>query len=53
MEKEEEIKALVKQCEENIADFNADYFRSYDEGVLDALKWVLGLSEQPCVDVDY
>lgn len=53
MEKEEEIKALVKQCEENLANDNEEYFRSYDEGVLDALKWVLGLSERPCIDNDY
>lgn len=33
MEKEEEIKALIKQCEENLYNFNEDYLRSYDEGV--------------------
>lgn len=53
MEKEEEIKALIKQCEENLSNFNEDYLRSYDEGVRDALKCVLGLSEQPCVDNEY
>ena len=47
------MKALIKQCEDNLTDYNADYFHSYEEGVRDALKWVLGLDEQPVVDIDY
>lgn len=46
---EEEIKKVIKQCEVNMDNLCEDYFRSYEEGVKDALMWVLGESEKPCV----
>lgn len=46
---EEEIKKVIKQCEVNMDNCNEDYLRSYEEGVKDALMWVLGESEKPCV----
>lgn len=45
--KEEEIKEVIKQCEENLNNCCEDYLRSYEEGVKDALMWVLGASEKP------
>lgn len=47
MSKEERAKELIDIASKNINEGNEDSFRSYDEGVKDALEWVYYNSNEP------
>ena len=47
MSKEERAKELINIASKNINEGSVDSFRSYDEGVKDALEWVYYNSNEP------
>lgn len=47
MNKEEREKELINTASNNINEGKVDSFRSYDEGVKDALEWVYYNSNEP------
>lgn len=49
MKEKEEIEELVNACDTSIFNGTEDNFRSYDEGVRDALNWVLGHDQKPLI----
>lgn len=52
MEKEEKAMQLIDDCNKCINDGTTDRFRSYEEGVKDALDWVYCGGDMPMIMLD-
>ena len=48
-EKENEALAIIDECNKNIENGEVNSFSSYDEGVRDALSWLLEDCEKPYI----
>jgi hypothetical protein len=46
---EEQVNDVVRQCENNIRNGTEDTFRSYEEGVKDAIEWLFFGSDKPII----
>lgn len=46
---EEQIKEVIRQCDDNINNGTEDTFRSYEEGVKDAIEWLFYGSDKPMI----
>lgn len=47
--KEEQARQLLSECSKCIEEGNTDSFRSYEEGVKDALEWVYYNGQKPLI----
>lgn len=45
----EEVDAVLADCTENISEGMTDNFRSYEEGVKDALEWLFYGNSKPII----
>jgi len=46
---EEQVNEVVHQCENNIRNGTEDTFRSYEEGIKDAIEWLFFGSDKPII----
>ena len=46
---ETQVLELLNECQENINNGYTDNFRSYEEGIKDALEWIYFGNERPNV----
>lgn len=49
----EQIDEVLQQCQENINNDDAEYFRSYEEGIKDVIEWLFYDGEKPSIATDY